>query len=144
MSKKDLIIREALIPEDFLEIVDLSEPADSGIILSESDSLVEINKKISRDPNLFQIGASDGIIIGSVFGGYDGRRGLEYHMAVSYLDRKISIGEKLMVELEARLRNKGCIHSYLLVTRDNNEALDFYSKRGSRELDLLVMGKDIG
>ena len=48
-----------------------------------SDTLDEISKKIIRDPNLFLVAEQKGVIIGAVIGGFDGRRGLVYHLAVA-------------------------------------------------------------
>ena len=49
-----------------------------------------------------------------------------------------------MEELERRLRGRGCLKAYLLVTRDNDEAIAFYEKVGWEIMDLHVMGKPIG
>ncbi|OGN72609.1 MAG: hypothetical protein A2X25_13485 [Chloroflexi bacterium GWB2_49_20] len=138
-----MIIREAQIPDDFQNIICLWKSAGPGIHLGDSDSQAEIEKKQLRDPDLFLIAENEGQIVGTVLGGFDGRRGIVYHLAVSDPSRKQGIGERLMTELEERLHLKGCIRSYLLVTQDNQDALDFYLKRGWNKLDLVVMGKDI-
>jgi len=143
MKKSEIIIREALLPNDFQEVIFLWQSSGPGIQLGESDSLKEIEKKVFRDPDLFLVAEWGGRIVGSVLGGFDGRRGMVYHLAVSNHYQKNGIGEILMAELEARLQKKGCLRSYLLVTKENSEAKDFYSKRGWKELNLCVMGKDI-
>jgi ribosomal protein S18 acetylase RimI-like enzyme len=76
-------------------------------------------------------------------GGFDGRRGLMYHLAVLPDYRKLGVGSLLMEELENRLRAKGCIRYYLLVTRDNPEAIRFYEKRGCERMDLYTYGKNL-
>jgi ribosomal protein S18 acetylase RimI-like enzyme len=48
-----------------------------------------------------------------------------------------------MDELEKRLREKGCLRCYLLVTRDNLEAIQFYENLGWEVMDLLTFGKDL-
>jgi putative acetyltransferase len=93
---------------------------------------------------LFLVAERQGVIIGSVLGGFDGRRGMVYHLAVAAGQRQQGVGEALMNELESRLRQKGCIRYYLLVTRDNLEAIRFYEKRGWRNMqDLFAYGKDL-
>jgi ribosomal protein S18 acetylase RimI-like enzyme len=144
MIMNQLNIREAQIPDDFKEIVQLWKSAGPGIHISPSDSLEEIQKKQLRDPDLFLIAEVNGKLIGTVLGGFDGRRGIVYHLAVSESYRKKGIGESLMTELEARFNKKGCIRCYLLVTLDNQEILEYYKKRGWKKLELFVMGKDIG
>jgi ribosomal protein S18 acetylase RimI-like enzyme len=49
----------------------------------------------------------------------------------------------LMLELERRLKEKGCIKYYLLVTRDNEQAMRFYEDLGWERMDLHVYGKEI-
>jgi ribosomal protein S18 acetylase RimI-like enzyme len=142
MNGKQVKIREAQIPDEYDEIRPIWQSAGPGIHLTISDDLNEIEKKMLRDPDFFLVAVLEGKIIGTVLGGFDGRRGLVYHLAVSHPYRKVGIGEKLMVELEKRLHERGCLRSYLLVTRDNMEAREFYSKRGWEEMDLTIMGKD--
>jgi ribosomal protein S18 acetylase RimI-like enzyme len=48
-----------------------------------------------------------------------------------------------MEELERRLRAKGCIRYYLLVTRENQEAIRFYETRGWERLELFTYAKDL-
>ncbi len=43
--------------------------------------LEEIKKKLQRDPDLF-LQEIDNEIVGTIIGGYDGRRGMIYHLAV--------------------------------------------------------------
>lgn len=144
MNSSQINIREARIPDDFQEIIQLWRSAGPGIHIGRSDSLEEIQKKQSHDPELFLIAEINDELIGTVFGGFDGRRGIVYHLAVSEMYRKQGIGESLMAELETRLHKKGCIRSYLLVTMDNQEGVDFYLNRGWEKMELFIMGKDIG
>ena len=51
--------------------------------MGRSDTLAEIAKKLERDPDLFLVAESAGRIIGSVICGFDGRRGIIYHLAVA-------------------------------------------------------------
>jgi ribosomal protein S18 acetylase RimI-like enzyme len=143
MAADEIKIREAHIPEDYKEIVILWQSAGPGIHLSASDSLAEMNKKQERDPDLFLIAEAGQQIIGTVLGGFDGRRGIVYHLAVTDSFRSQGIGCMLMDELENRLRKKGCIRSYLMVSLDNQDVVEFYQKLGWEKLSLHIMGKDI-
>ena len=50
-----------------------------------------------------------------------------------------------MDEVEARLRVKGCLKCYLLVTTDNPEAEDYYQHRGWQPMDTIhLFGKELG
>lgn len=137
-------IREFDISQDYEEVRNLWKGAGAGIQLRRSDDRDEILKKLQRDPDLFLVATSDEKIIGSVIGGFDGRRGLIYHLAVEQGYREQGIGSQLMDEVENRLRLKGCIKSYLLVTRENESAMRLYEKRGWQHMDsVLVYGKDL-
>lgn len=136
-------IRDFRFPEDYEEVYDLWENAGSGIHLRRSDEPEEIAKKLQRDPDLFLLAEIDGRIVGSVMGGFDGRRGMMYHMAVAKSFRYKGIGTTLMEALERRLKEKGCIRYYLLVANNNTEVVDFYQERGWEILDLFALGKDL-
>ena len=117
---------------------------ERGVRLGRSDSLTEIEKKISRDPDLFLVAESEGMIIGAVMGGFDGRRGLIYHLAVAPSFRGRGIGSDLMNEVESRLRAKGCLKCYLMVTLDNIEVADYYIQHGWQRMDhVQLFGKEL-
>ena len=137
-------IREFRFPVDYDEVYKLWEAIEKGVRVSRSDSLNEIEKKIARDPDLFLVAESGGVIIGSVIGGFDGRRGLVYHLAVAASFREMGVGTRLMDELESRLRSKGCLKCYLLVTLDNLEVEAYYKKRGWQLMDdVRIYGKEL-
>ncbi len=143
MTNSDFTLRTFRFPEDYPAVYDLWAHAGEGIHLRRSDEPQEIEKKLKRDPDLFLVAESGGDIIGAVLGGYDGRRGLMYHLAVRPGYRGRGVGAALMQALEERLRAKGCIRYYLLVTPDNAEAIRFYERRGWERLELYVYGKDL-
>lgn len=143
-SLSPMSIRQFDFVRDYEKVIHLWENAGPGIHVGRSDSPQEIAKKQNRDPDLFIVAEMDGKIVGTVLGGFDGRRGIMYHLAVNPEFRDLGIGEKLMSVLEDRLRAKGCIRYYLLVTVDNSTAIDFYEKRGWERLNLYAYGKDLG
>ncbi len=138
-----LVLREFNFPSDYPQVIHLWENAGPGIHIRRSDQEHELAKKLQRDPDLFLVAELGGQIIGSVLGGFDGRRGMVYHLAVETSYRKKGLGALLMQQLEDRLRSKGCIRSYLLVTRDNLEAIRFYEDTGWEMMDLFIYGKDL-
>lgn len=144
MNSSDIVIRTFVFPDDYETVVQLWEHAGEGVHLGRSDTPEEIRKKVARDPDLFLLAELDEEIVGTVIGGFDGRRGMIYHLAVRQEYRQNGIGEMLMEAVEARLMEKGCLRSYLLVTKDNDEAIKFYEKRGWTRMDLHIYGKDLG
>lgn len=136
-------IREFHYPEDYSHVVNIWERIEKGVRIGMSDTPKEIEKKLLRDPDLFLVAESKGTLIGTVIGGFDGRRGYIYHLAISSEFRGKGIGSRLVSEVEMRLRAKGCIRCHLLVNNNNDEARSFYDSKGWRPLDDTVYAKDL-
>jgi ribosomal protein S18 acetylase RimI-like enzyme len=128
--------------EDWPGVLALWQSAGPGIHLGRSDAPEEIRKKWQHDPDLFLIAESEGRPVGAVMGGFDGRRGIVYHLAVSPAVRRRGIGRSLMIELERRMAARGCLKSYLLTIPENHEASAFYRELGWQVLDMVLMGKE--
>ncbi len=136
-------LRTFIFPQDYPAVHQLWSTVGPGVHLGDSDTPDEIGKKLQRDPDLFLLAEEAGQIIGSVLGGFDGRRGMVYHLSVRQECRGKGVGSALMEELESRLRAKGCIKYYLLVTYDNDDAIQFYEKRGWERMPIHIFGKKL-
>ncbi len=137
-------IRTFRFPEDYPAVYDLWAHAGPGIQLRVSDEPDEIAKKVAHDPDLFIVAETPkGEIIGAVMAGFDGRRGLIYHLAVAQAYRNQGIGRALMDEIEARLRAKGCIRAYLMVVPGHDEIIAFYRNLGWDILPVVTMAKNL-
>jgi len=136
-------IREFVYENDLQAVLELWKGGSPGIRISPSDDPAEVRKKLQRDPDLFLVAEEDARIVGVVVGGFDGRREMVYHLAVETTRRGRGFGLELMRELEERLRRKGCLKYYLLVTKDNQDAVAFYQRRGCEVMDMLILGKVI-
>lgn len=143
MSGSSVTVRALRYPQDLPAVLALWQTAGSGVQLRRSDQPAELEKKLARDPDLFLVAEREGLIVGAVLGGFDGRRGMVYHLAVDPGLRREGIATLLMDELESRLRAKGCIKAYLLVTRGNKPAMRLYEGRGWEHMDLFIYGKDL-
>ena len=140
----DFTIRTFRFPEDYPAVYDLWAHAGSGIQLRVSDEPEEIAKKVAHDPDLFIVAENErGEIVGAVMAGFDGRRGLIYHLAVAPECRERGLGTALMDEIEARLRAKGCLRAYLMVVPGEEDVLAFYRKRGWKDLPVLTLAKNL-
>ncbi len=144
MKTSPILIRQFEYPQDYQQVLDLWDSMERGVHVSRSDTPAEIEKKLARDPDLFLVAECDGRIVGSVIGGFDGRRGMVYHLAVDEAFRGKGVGSRLMDEVEARLRAKGCLKSYLLVAEDNHDVDTFYKKQGWKHMDTVhLFGKEL-
>lgn len=140
MIPSSVQIREFQFPADYDQVYRLWKSIEKGVHVGRSDTLDETKKKIARDPDLFLVAESEG----NVIGGFDGRRGLIYHLAVSGSFRGKGVGSCLMDEVESRLSAKGCLKCYLLITEDNLEVASYYQSRGWQAMDTVhLFGKEL-
>ena len=138
-----MVIRGFDLARDFDAVTALWQASGPGVRLGLSDTPEEITRKLKRDPDLFLVAENEAQVVGAVLGGFDGRRGMVYHLAVTPEARGRGLGTALMAELEARLKAKGCRKYYLLVTHDNTDVTDFYQRLGWSVMPVNIMGKEI-
>jgi ribosomal protein S18 acetylase RimI-like enzyme len=136
-------LRTFIYEQDFEAVIQLWQTAGPGVHLGRSDQPEEIQKKLKRDPQLFLVAEAGDRIVGTVLGGFDGRRGMVYHLAVDPACRQQGIGEALMAALEERLRAIGCRRCYLLVVPENRTAMRFYEQRGWEQMKISIYGKNL-
>lgn len=145
MNKLYYRVKTFSFSNDYHAVRKIWEDSGPGVQLSSSDEPVEIIKKLKRDHDLFLVAEDqNGNIVGAVMGGFDGRRGMVYHLAVSPKHRNNHIGMALMEELEIRLSKKGCLKYYSFVTHENQESGGFYKHLGFEQMDVNVYGKCLG
>ena len=123
-------IREFSFDSDYDPVLRLWRGIETGMHVGPSDAPEEIKKKLERDPDLFLVSETEGEIIGTIIGAFDGRRGMIYHLAVHSDYRRQGVGQALLSEVEKRLRAKGCIKCLLIVVEDNKSAKRFYEESG--------------
>jgi ribosomal protein S18 acetylase RimI-like enzyme len=115
-----------------------------GVELSEGDSVPELTRYLHRNPRMSFVAVSGARIVGALLAGHDGRRGFLYHLAVAPDFRRNHIGRTLVAESLASLKAAEVVRVLLLVSRDNELATQFWSKRGWQPLTLAEpMGLDL-
>jgi len=140
-NDEELRIREFKI-EDYAAVRDLWGSA--GLEFRPGDELEDIRLKLQRDPDLFLVAEIDSGIVGSVIGGWDGRRGWIYHLAVRPEDQRRGVGVSLIRELEGRLVHKGAKRVNAQVHNENEKSLEFFKALGyERQTHLTVIGKQL-
>lgn len=135
-------MREFRFPENYSSCAGLWKNAGGGIKFSLSDTRDEVQKKAEFAPDLFLVAEVKDIIIRTVIGGSDGRRGLVNHLALAPEERGKGLGKALMAEIETRLQQKGCKKMYLMVDPGHPELLDFYAQLGWSKMEILVAAKE--
>lgn len=76
-------------------------------------------------------------------GGFDGRRGLVHHLAVTAEHRGEGLGKALMAELDRRFRELGLEKYSFWIEADNTEVIKFYQHLGYELRDLITMSKTL-
>lgn len=129
---------------DYPAVYALWEHAGPGLVLRPSDQSEEVEKKLARDADLFLVAEEDGQVVGVIMGAWDGRRGWLHHLAVAEECRNRGIGTALLLEVEARLKAKGCLKVNLLIRRNNADAKRLYERLGYEEMSTVTpMGKEL-
>lgn len=136
-------LRSVDLDRDYEAVLALWRAAEPGVHVGRSDTPAALRLKLTRDPELFLVAENAGRLVGAVIGGFDGRRGLVYHLAVDSAMRGQGVGSALMAELERRLRALGCVKGYLLVVPENAAVLDWYARRGWQVMAVHTLGKDL-
>jgi tRNA (guanine37-N1)-methyltransferase len=129
--------------QDLPEVVALWASAGPAVVLGNSDTEWELRRKLTRDPDLFLVAEARKRVVGAVLGGWDGRRGHVYHLAVAERHRGGGFGSALLSELEERLAFKGCLRANLQVADGAPDLIAFYTTRGWQVRPNAVMARDL-
>jgi ribosomal protein S18 acetylase RimI-like enzyme len=100
-----------------------------------------IRDKLAVQRDLFFVAVLDGVVAGTVMGGYDGHRGWIYSLAVNPDVRCRGIGTALMRHIEQELAKRGCPKINLQVLPSNAAVVAFYQKLGYAVEERVSMGK---
>jgi ribosomal protein S18 acetylase RimI-like enzyme len=115
---------------------------EAGLVLRPGDDLKDIRLKLQRDPDLFLVATEGTEVVGCVMGGWDGRRGWIYHLAVKPTRQRQGVAKSLVGELEARLAGKGAKKVNAQIYRSNTVSLSFFNACGyGVHSDLVMIGK---
>jgi len=111
----------------------------SGMGINEvDDSFMGIEKFLKRNPNTCFVAEQNDIIVGTILGGNDGRRGYIYHTAVELDYRNRGVGRALVENLIESMRYEGIYKIALVVFEKNTEGNKFWEEIGfSKREDLI-------
>ncbi|OWO84543.1 GNAT family acetyltransferase [Photorhabdus luminescens] len=107
--------------DDFEEVITLWERCD--LLNPGVDPEVDIERKLTRDPDLFLVAEVAGEVVGTIMGGYDGHRGSAYYLGVHPEFRGRGIANALIARLEKKLIARGCPKIVLIVPEDNDATI---------------------
>ena len=118
----EIIIRE--FGEDEGQVV-LSLWQQAGDVVLSTDSLEEVPAAIHHSAALFLVAESEGRIMGTIIGTWDGRRGEFYRLAVSPEVRRRGVARMLLDTAENWITEQGCHRITALVENDHPWATGF-------------------
>jgi ribosomal protein S18 acetylase RimI-like enzyme len=100
-----------------------------------------LRQKRAFERDLLFVAAVNGVVVGTVMGGYDGHRGWVYSVAVCPEHRRAEIGTALVGRLERALADCGCLKVNLQVRTSNSAVVGFYERLGYAVEERVSMGK---
>ncbi len=133
-----MIIRQYKI-EDQSEVIQLWE--DCSLIAPQNNPILDIQRKLKVNPELFLVGLISGKVISSIMGGYEGHRGWVNYLAVCPSVQRKGYATQLMKEMEVLLTAKGCPKINLQVRETNQSVIDFYASLGYFNDNVVSFGK---
>ena len=105
---------------------------------STDDSREGIEKYLKRNPATSFVAECDGVVIGVIMAGHDGRRGYIHHTAVLPTYRNQGIATKLVDCAMSALEREGINKVALVAFKKNDIGNDFWEYIGFTERDDLV------
>ncbi len=115
-----------------------------GVGLSDADNRENIEKFLDRNMDMSFCYEHDGMIIGTVLCGHDGRRGYIYHVVVAEEHRGKGIGRVLVAKCLHRLKEEGIHKCHLFVFGDNAIGNSFWRAAGwTKREDIYVYSQNI-
>lgn len=129
MSKRSDITIAEFTMDDYAVVHGLWQGGDLWIRPSDGREATQL--KLGRDPALFLIARdADDEVVGTVMGGWDGRRAYVYHLVVAPERRRQGIASALMDRLEERFRALGALKAKLQILVENDTSRAFFAGRG--------------
>ena len=113
----------------------------TGVTRSWNNPHLDIQRKLTVQPELFFVAVDGHDIIGTVMAGYDGHRGWLYYLASDPMRRGEGIGRALVTTAEDALLEMGCPKVQLMVRPDNADVLGFYDTLGYERFGTATTGK---
>ena len=125
--------------KDEVEVIALW--ATCGLVVPWNNPHRDIERKLQVNPDMFLVVEEKGKIVASVMGGYEGHRGWINYLAVDPGYRRKGLGREIMLEVERRLREKGCPKINIQVRSSNREVIAFYRAIGFTVDEVIGLGK---
>lgn len=126
---EELLVLRTMRISDYAQVMALWGNTES-MSLRGADSEENIALYLKKNPGLSFVLEKQGLVIGAVLAGTDGRRGYLQHLAVSATFRGEGFGKQLVNAVIDALAKQGIAKTHLFVHADNKAAQGFYESMG--------------
>jgi ribosomal protein S18 acetylase RimI-like enzyme len=113
----------------------------TGLTRSWNNPHLDIQRKLSVQPELFFVAVDGHDVVGTVMAGYDGHRGWLYYLATAPRHRGEGIARALVTAAEEALLELGCPKVQLMVRPENEDVLGLYDALGYERFATTTTGK---
>lgn len=129
--------------EDYDVVYELWKKSDD-IRLGKADSHHGIKNFLERNPGMSFTAWKEGVMVGTVLCGHDGRRGYIHHLMVHPDFRRQGIGQSLVSRCIFALTRIGIQKCHLFVCDDNEGGVKFWESLGwTKRVELSMMSQYI-
>lgn len=101
-----------------------------GLGVGPGDENESLRIFMEKNPSTCLVLKDQASLIGTVLGGFDGRRGYIYHLAVHPDHQGRGYGKALINQVTCELKALGAKKMHLFVYGDNHTAIAFYQSQG--------------
>jgi ribosomal protein S18 acetylase RimI-like enzyme len=135
------ILVRLMVIEDYEQIVNLWNCTHEVRIYSVSDSKQAVHRFLELNRETCFVADCDGQIVGTILGGFDGRRGYIYHLVVESEQRGRNIGSALVEKMKIAMKFKGVDKIHIFVPVHNSKSsVAFWESHGwQKRPDLQMM-----
>lgn len=127
----------AIVIDDYPQLLQLWKNIPHMGLRSLDDSRDGIERFLNRNPNTSFAAYEDGMLVGAILCGNDGRRGYIYHTAVLPAFRNRGIGSALVEAAVRALQAEGITRVCLNVMESNEQGKTFWTEKGWEKKEFL-------
>ncbi len=127
-----------LQPQDYEDIVRVWQAAELTYRAKGRDSRERVVAELRRQPSFSWGAFSEGTLIGTVIGSFDGRKGCVNRAAVTPEFRGRGIAQKLIDHCEQSLYQAGAQVLFCLIEKENSSSLALFEKVGYDRFDDVI------
>lgn len=114
-----------------------------GVALTDADSPEAIARYLQRNAGLSFVAEADGLLVGTILCGHDGRRGFIHHLVVAPSHRRQGLATRLLDAGRRALCEEGLTRAHLMVFRSNEDGLAFWRTVGRARDEIALFSVEL-